>query len=150
MHLNISGALYLWNMVFWIGSFAKVWMLFVHNIMPTCNTLKQFTKIKCVHTHKIEKIATGKWDEYIFPNQLHCILLHLFKHCVHFIDILKFYWLFYLSLQCISLFLDIHVIKLHFLALFMFLPLFRMNGTFNEINSIKKFNIKTTTLCDSL
>lgn len=112
-----------------------------HRIMPTCNTLTQFTKIKCVHTHKIEKIATGKWDGYIFPNQLHCILLHLFKHCVHFIDILKFYWLFYLSLQCISLFLDIHVIKLHFLALFMFLPLFRMNGTFNEINSKKKKSI---------
>ena len=26
-----------------------------HTIMPTCNTLTQFIKLKCVHTHKIEK-----------------------------------------------------------------------------------------------
>ena len=48
-----------------------------HTIMPTCNTLTQFTKLKCVHTHKIEKNCrkiTGKWEGVYFPLP---ITLHL-------------------------------------------------------------------------
>ena len=131
-----------------------------HWIMPTCNTLTQFTKLKCVHTHKIQKNCNRKMGGGIFS------LTNCTASCntpLNIVYISLIFWNFidyFLSLQCLSLFLEIHVIKLHFLALFMFLPLFRMSDTFDEINSKKKksifllstvlINIKTTTLCDSL